>query len=356
MIMPDGKVSRNLAEQVGYLTDEVDELKEAGFVKESDIVNNLESTATDKPLAAAQGKILSDRLNTAISGAMHYKGSVATYADLPTSGMEVGDLYNVIDDDSNYAWTGTSWDAVGSPVDLSNYVDLTSAQNITGAKTIGDGTGTSSPALYFSNQYLTSYIQLAGYAFRFFAPVHLLGGNTTTLSLIPNTTNSSDIGSSSLYYRDAYLSGKLKDGTNSLSIADIAKSTFNVINASDITSNTLTQEQFDIITNGKPTLIKGTFLNYTDIFITTPYISGVNVRCIGFGARIDYSWNSLIELRFSSTTKVVTLYYSIYIGNNGALSINNFGGFNGKSFPAYPSNTGTFTLKCVDGTLTWVAD
>lgn len=53
-----------------------------------------------------------------------YKGSVATYTDLtniPTSGLKVGDCYNVLSDGSNYAWDGTSWDLLSGVVDLSNY-------------------------------------------------------------------------------------------------------------------------------------------------------------------------------------------------------------------------------------------
>lgn len=46
---------------------------------------------------------------------MRYKGSVATYADLPTDENEVGDVYNVLDTGVNYAWTeGGIWDEFGS--------------------------------------------------------------------------------------------------------------------------------------------------------------------------------------------------------------------------------------------------
>ena len=53
-----------------------------------------------------------------ISGGMHYKGSVQTVADLPASGNEVGDFYNVIATGENYAWDGSAWDLTGSIVDL----------------------------------------------------------------------------------------------------------------------------------------------------------------------------------------------------------------------------------------------
>ena len=51
-------------------------------------------------------------------GAYTFKGSVATYDDLPALGNEVGDIYDVRDTGANYAWTGTAWDALGQIVDV----------------------------------------------------------------------------------------------------------------------------------------------------------------------------------------------------------------------------------------------
>lgn len=48
-----------------------------------------------------------------ISGVYVYKGSVATYSLLPSTGLTAGDVYNVEADGMNYAWTGTAWDALG---------------------------------------------------------------------------------------------------------------------------------------------------------------------------------------------------------------------------------------------------
>ena len=50
-----------------------------------------------------------------------YKGSVTTYSALPLSGMVVGDIYYVTDEEVNYYWNGTSWVQMGSP-DKSSYV------------------------------------------------------------------------------------------------------------------------------------------------------------------------------------------------------------------------------------------
>lgn len=42
-----------------------------------------------------------------------YKGSVAAFANLPAEGNTAGDVYNVESSGMNYAWTGTTWDALG---------------------------------------------------------------------------------------------------------------------------------------------------------------------------------------------------------------------------------------------------
>lgn len=68
-----------------------------------------------------------------------YKGSVATYADLPTTGQKVGDVWNVemadpdhgIKAGDNVAWDGAQWDILGGNHDLSGYAQLNSANTFT---------------------------------------------------------------------------------------------------------------------------------------------------------------------------------------------------------------------------------
>lgn len=68
-----------------------------------------------------------------------YKGSVATYADLPTTGQKVGDVWNVETADPNHgikagdnvAWDGTQWDILGGNHDLSGYAQLNSSNTYT---------------------------------------------------------------------------------------------------------------------------------------------------------------------------------------------------------------------------------
>lgn len=58
-------------------------------------------------------------ISTAVAAAYKYKGSVATMEDLPSSGNTTGDVWDVQATGVNYAWTGTTWDALGSYVDTS---------------------------------------------------------------------------------------------------------------------------------------------------------------------------------------------------------------------------------------------
>lgn len=88
------------------------------------------SDATDGTSAATGGvaatpKAVADALTAAksyaddkVSGLYHYRGSVTTYAALPANPAD-GDVYNVeaaygdFPAGTNWAWTGTAWDALG---------------------------------------------------------------------------------------------------------------------------------------------------------------------------------------------------------------------------------------------------
>ena len=95
-------------------------------------------TATTPWVVAA--KSIADYVKWKISNTYVYKGSKDTYSELPAS-WNVWDVWNVVAAYStypawtNFAWDGEDWDALGWTVDLSNYVDKSSAQTISGTKT-----------------------------------------------------------------------------------------------------------------------------------------------------------------------------------------------------------------------------
>ena len=71
-----------------------------------------------------------DEIDGMVASSFHYKGTKATYADLPAAAQnKVGDVWNITTKDDahsvkagdNVAWTGTGWDVLSGVVDLSAY-------------------------------------------------------------------------------------------------------------------------------------------------------------------------------------------------------------------------------------------
>lgn len=74
-------------------------------------------------------------INGKLSGAMHFKGTLQTVSDLPST-AEQGDMYNISDTGANYAWDGSSWDKLSENIDLSGYVPT--SRTINGKALSGD--------------------------------------------------------------------------------------------------------------------------------------------------------------------------------------------------------------------------
>ena len=70
------------------------------------------------------------KIGEAVTSVYRYKGSVATYDDLPTTGRKSGDVYNVADTGKNYAYNGSGWDDLGGSavIVVENITQLTTAQ------------------------------------------------------------------------------------------------------------------------------------------------------------------------------------------------------------------------------------
>lgn len=73
--------------------------------------HGLMSTADKKKLDGF-GAANTYALKSDITAMYRYKGSVASYDKLPTSGQTIGDVYDV-GDGMNYAWNGEKWDGLG---------------------------------------------------------------------------------------------------------------------------------------------------------------------------------------------------------------------------------------------------
>lgn len=98
------------------------------------VANNL---ATHKADFDNPHKVTAEQLG--LTTVYQYKGSVTTYANLPTTGQKVGDVWNVETADpdhgikagDNVAWDGAQWDILGGNHDLSGYAQLNSANTFT---------------------------------------------------------------------------------------------------------------------------------------------------------------------------------------------------------------------------------
>lgn len=116
----------------------------------TDLTEKINTVATD--LAGHEAdynnphKVTAEQLG--LTTVYQYKGSVATYADLPTTGQKVGDVWNIETADpdhgikagDNVAWDGTQWDILGGNHDLSGYATLAGDNDFAGTNTFGAST------------------------------------------------------------------------------------------------------------------------------------------------------------------------------------------------------------------------
>ena len=78
-------------------------------------------TDTNKGLTEADA-YTKEEVDAKVSSVYRFRGSVATYNNLPTEGNVQGDVWNVEDTGANYAWAGTKWDKLSETVDLTPYL------------------------------------------------------------------------------------------------------------------------------------------------------------------------------------------------------------------------------------------
>lgn len=109
-------------------------------------------------------------------------------------------------------------------------------------------------------------------------------------------------------------------------------------------STTLTDEEINQIIKG--CIIDGSFLTFSNVVIFPPSEESSLYR--GF----FIAQNNLGMYQIVKSTKQITLASS----SSQFIYLRSVYSFNGKPVPAFPSSSGTFVLKCVDGILTWVAE
>lgn len=131
------KVGSNLTISNGVLSAVQGKVDLSPYAKTTDIASTYAKTADLSPYAKTADIASTYAKKTDISTAFRYRGSVDTYSALPTNGVAVGDVYNVVAADTannikagdNVAWNGNGWDNLSGIVDLSAYLKSADAAN-----------------------------------------------------------------------------------------------------------------------------------------------------------------------------------------------------------------------------------
>lgn len=95
-----------------------------------DLANSKQSPATSLSGYGITDAYTKSEVDAKMTSAVHYKGTKATYAELPTSDNVVGDMWNITAADTangikagdNVVWNGAGWDVQSGVVDLSGCV------------------------------------------------------------------------------------------------------------------------------------------------------------------------------------------------------------------------------------------
>ena len=131
------KIGNNLTISNGVVSAVQGKVDLTPYAKTTDIASTYAKTADLSPYAKTADIASTYAKKTDISTAFRYRGSVDTYSALPTNGVAVGDVYNVVAADTannikagdNVAWNGNGWDNLSGIVDLSAYLKSADAAN-----------------------------------------------------------------------------------------------------------------------------------------------------------------------------------------------------------------------------------
>ena len=138
--VPDEYVTDSELSEKGYQTSEQVEsaITSKGYQTSSQVETAI-STKGYVTDAQVTTKLNDYAKKSDIASVYKYKGTVSTYAELPSSDQQVGDTYNVETADAshnvkagdNVSWNGTAWDVLAGTVDLSGYVEESDLVEIT---------------------------------------------------------------------------------------------------------------------------------------------------------------------------------------------------------------------------------
>ena len=124
-------------------------------------IDNAVSGTSTNPV---QNKVIKEYVDGLVAGVLHYKGTKATTAALPSSGNVTGDVWHVTQDGGEYAWDGSTWQELGTVTDLTGYMasadypDLTAIEGISATSGLLKKTAANTWTLDTST-YLTSFTE-----------------------------------------------------------------------------------------------------------------------------------------------------------------------------------------------------
>lgn len=178
-----------------------------------------------------------------------YKGSKATYADLPIEGNVVGDVWNVeaaytsTVDNKNYAagtnwvWNGTEWDAQGGSVDLSAYA-TTESLNTAIAGVNQDIASNLGEINALKTAISTKVEQVEGSSLITSEKLELIDTNAADILALENQNLDSRIST---------LEGMFKDGDTNIDLSGISESITDHANRISSLETDNTQNKTDIV-------------------------------------------------------------------------------------------------------------
>ena len=129
-------VDSSTVEGWGYTKVTSAQVADWGYTKVTSA--NVSTIVTDIAYTKGQVDSTVSAINAKLTNVYTYKGSVNDYANLPSEGMNVGDVYNVANSNKangikagdNVAWNGSEWDVLAGDVDLSEYAMISTVSSM----------------------------------------------------------------------------------------------------------------------------------------------------------------------------------------------------------------------------------
>ena len=129
-------VDSSTVEGWGYTKVTSAQVADWGYTKVTSA--NVSTIVTDIAYTKGQVDSTVSAINAKLTNVYTYKGSVNYYANLPSEGMNVGDVYNVANSNEangikagdNVAWNGSEWDVLAGDVDLSEYAMISTVSSM----------------------------------------------------------------------------------------------------------------------------------------------------------------------------------------------------------------------------------